>query len=107
MPVTGTLRPGPGLPSGGPAGDAMAGAGGAAGPAHDVRHQPPGDAKEERGQTNVYSPGPRKKQYRRVDASSAVVMPVESMHAITGSNPAVMQKNSNSLKSCIYTHIRA
>ena len=29
------------------AGDVMAGAGGAAGPAPDVRHQPPGDGKEE------------------------------------------------------------
>ena len=29
------------------AGDVMAGAGGAAGPAPDVRHQPPGDVKEE------------------------------------------------------------
>ena len=29
------------------AGNAMAGAGGAAGPAPDVRHQPPGDGKEE------------------------------------------------------------
>ena len=42
------------------AGDVMAGAGGAADPAPDVRHQPPGDAKEERGQPNVYSPGLRK-----------------------------------------------
>ena len=42
------------------AGDVMAGAGGAAGPAPDVQHQPPGDAKEERGQINVYSPGIRK-----------------------------------------------
>ena len=33
------LRPG--------ASDVMAGAGGAAGPAPDVRHQPPGDGKEE------------------------------------------------------------
>ncbi len=65
------------------AGDVMAGACGAAGPAPDVRHQPPGDAKEERGQTNVYSPGQRKKQYRRVDARSTVIMPVESMHEIT------------------------
>ncbi len=29
------------------AGDVMAGAGGAAGPAPDVRHQPPGNGKEE------------------------------------------------------------
>ena len=29
------------------AGDVMAGAGGAAGPAPDVQHQPPGDGKEE------------------------------------------------------------
>ncbi len=38
------------------AGDVMAGAGGAAGPAPDVRHQPPGDAKEERGHTNLFIP---------------------------------------------------
>ena len=31
----------------GRAGDVMAGAGAAAGPAPDVRHQPPGDGKEE------------------------------------------------------------
>ncbi len=42
------------------AGDVMTGAGGAAGPALDVRHQPPGDAKEERGHTNLYSPRRRK-----------------------------------------------
>ena len=77
------------------AGDAMAGAGGAAGPAPDVRHQPPGDAKEERGQTNVYSPCQRKKQYRRVDACSAVIMPAESMNEITGLNHVVMHNFSN------------
>ena len=44
------------------AGDVMAGAGGAAGPAPDVRHQPPGDAnlKEERRETNGYSPDQKK-----------------------------------------------
>ena len=42
------------------AGDVMAGAGGAAGPAPDVRHQPPGDGKEESCQSNVYSPCQRK-----------------------------------------------
>jgi hypothetical protein len=40
-------------------GDVIAGAGGAAGPAPDVRHQPPGDANEERGHTDLYSPGQR------------------------------------------------
>ena len=42
------------------AGDVMAGAGGAAGPAPDVRHQPPGDGKEESCQSNVYTPCERK-----------------------------------------------
>ena len=42
------------------AGDVMAGAGGAAGPAPDVRHQPPGDGKEESCQSKVYSPCQRK-----------------------------------------------
>ena len=36
------------------AGDVMAGGGGAAGPAPDVRHQPPGDANEERAQNVLY-----------------------------------------------------
>ena len=36
------------------AGDVMAGAGGAAGPAPDVRLQPPGDANEERAQNVLY-----------------------------------------------------
>ncbi len=42
------------------AGDVMAGAGGATGPAPDVQHQPPGDANEEGGHTVLYSPGQRK-----------------------------------------------
>ncbi len=41
----------------GRAGDVMAGAGGAAGPAPDVRHQPPIDANEERGHNDLYCPG--------------------------------------------------
>ena len=47
------------------AGDVMAGAGGAAGPspAPDVRHQPPGDATEERAHTDLrlYSPSQSKR----------------------------------------------
>ncbi len=88
------------------AGAVMAGAGGAAGPAQDVRHQPPGDsdAKEERGQTNVYNLRQKKKQYLRADACSAVVMPAESMHKITGSNPVVMHNFSNCFEN-LYIHV--
>ena len=39
-------------------------------------------------------------QHLRVDACSAVVMPEESMHEITGSNPAVIHNFSNCLKFC-------
>jgi hypothetical protein len=53
--VTGTLLPGPGLPSGGPSRRRH----GWRWP--DVRHQPPGDAKEKRGHTNLYSPGQSKR----------------------------------------------
>ena len=37
------------------AGDVMAGAGGAAGPAPDVRHQPPGDVIEESRACSIYT----------------------------------------------------
>jgi hypothetical protein len=86
--------------------DVMAGAGGAAGPAPDVRHQPPGDANEERAQNVLYIHNERKMQHRRVDAHSAVVMPVESMHEITGSNPTVMHTFLNRLEIWIYAYIR-
>ncbi len=39
------------------AGDVMAGAGGAAGPAPDVRHQPPGDAKRREDILIYIAPG--------------------------------------------------
>ena len=35
-----------------------------------------------------------------------MVLTVESMHEITGSNPAVMHTFSNCLKFCIYAYIR-
>ncbi len=42
----------------------MAGAGGASDPAPDVRHQPPGDANEERAQLVLYIHNQSKKQYQ-------------------------------------------
>ncbi len=59
------------------ASDVMAGAGGAAGPAQDVRHQQPGDANEERAQNVLCIHNQRKMKHRRVDACSAMVMPAE------------------------------
>ncbi len=84
------------------AGDVMASAGGAAGPAPNVRHQPPGDAKQERGQNNVYIPGPRKSN------TNVLTLAVQcEMYAhITGLNPAIMHIFQIVLKICIYEYIR-
>ena len=90
------------------ASDVMAGAGSAAGPAPDVRHQPPGDANEERAQLVLYIHNQSKKQYQRVDASSAVVMPAESMHEITGSRGYAyfFQIVLKFVYTCIYAYKR-
>ncbi len=77
------------------AGDAMAGAGGAAGPAQDVRHQPKGDV------LPAMQPSPSRQtnaMHKHISASTLVVQwsaRPRGMHEILNSNPEIIHNFAN------------
>ena len=71
------------------AGDVMAGAGGAAGPAPDVRHQPAGDVLPQLRINLSNDTIQISKSHSGINAGRAVVEQPCSMHEVLGSNPAI------------------
>ena len=83
------------------AGDVMAGAGGAAGPAPDVRHQPAGTC-------HLISIPGNIKQHKTKLASTLMAQwskEPRSVHEVVGSNPTIVHQYAFLAETSIYRHI--
>ena len=85
------------------AGDVMAGGGGAAGPAPDVRHQPAGDVQAEMS-SNILIPCRNHKQYRRWLSSGIFSLAVCMRSSVRISGLCTFCQN---VFTTIYQHILA
>ena len=84
------------------AGDVMAGGGGAAGPAPDVRHQPPGDMARAVPQNSFLYHQEHLKSTDMLTHIAKRSEHTDTMHEVVSSNPIVMQFFQNIL----YQYIR-